>query len=166
MNLYPVILAGGSGTRLWPMSREASPKQFLPLLEDGSPFQVTLKRLESLGRVQPATVVTNAEHRFLVADEARAAGRKLRATYLEPFGRSTAPALALVANDLLAEDPQALLLVLSADHDIPDESQFAEAVAQGEAAAAQGHLVVFGVEPRWAETGYGYIERGHDLDRK
>jgi mannose-1-phosphate guanylyltransferase/mannose-6-phosphate isomerase len=163
MNLYPVILAGGSGTRLWPMSREASPKQFLPLLEDGSPFQVTLKRLESLGRVQPATVVTNAEHRFLVADEARASGRKLRTTYLEPFGRSTAPALALVANDILAEDPEALLLVLSADHDIPDESQFAEAVAQGEAAAAQGHLVVFGIEPRWAETGYGYIERGNDI---
>ena len=90
MNLYPVILAGGSGTRLWPMSRESHPKQFLPLLEDGSPFQVTLKRLESLGRIQPATVVTNAEHRFLVADQAKAAGRKLRTTYLEPFGRSTA----------------------------------------------------------------------------
>src|SRR3954463_1543207 len=163
MNLYPVILAGGSGTRLWPMSRESHPKQFLPLLEDGSPFQVTLKRLESLGRVQPATIVTNAEHRFLVAEQAKAARRVLRKTYLEPFGRSTAPAIALVANDILAEDPHALLLVLSADHDIPDESQFAEAVAQGEAAASQGHLVVFGVEPRWAETGYGYVERGQDL---
>jgi len=177
MNLYPVILAGGSGTRLWPMSRESHPKQFLPLLgtvsnstKDGacppgaeSPFQATLKRLESLGRIQPATVVTNAEHRFLVADQAKAAGRNLRTTYLEPFGRSTAPALALVANDILKEDPEALLLVLSADHDIPDESQFAEAVSQGEVAAAQGHLVVFGVEPRWAETGYGYVERGQDL---
>src|SRR3954471_18402952 len=163
MTLHPVILAGGSGTRLWPLSRESTPKQYLPLLEGGSPFQVTLKRLESVGQVQPATVVANGEHRFIIADQAREAGRKLRTTYLEPIGRSTAPALAVVANDLVREDPQALMLVLSADHDIPDESQFAEAVAAGEVAARQGQLVVFGVEPRWPETGYGYIERGEDV---
>ena len=163
MTLHPVVLAGGSGTRLWPLSRESNPKQFLPLLEGGSPFQVTLKRLEAVGQVQPATVVANAEHRFLIAEQAREAGRPLRTTYLEPMGRSTAPALAVVANDLVRDDPEALMLVLSADHDIPDEAQFAEAVADGEAAARQGHLVVFGVEPRWPETGYGYIERGDDL---
>jgi mannose-1-phosphate guanylyltransferase/mannose-6-phosphate isomerase len=163
MNLYPVILAGGSGTRLWPLSREAYPKQFLELLDGRSPFVATLDRLKGLGRVQPATVVVNQEHRFLVADQVKRSGHALRTLYVEPFGRSTAPALGVVACDLFKEDPDALMLVLPADHDIPDEAQFAEAVELGEAAAAQARLVVFGVVPRWAETGYGYIERGGDL---
>ncbi|HUP30754.1 MAG TPA: mannose-1-phosphate guanylyltransferase/mannose-6-phosphate isomerase, partial [Usitatibacter sp.] len=163
MTLHPVILAGGSGTRLWPLSRESHPKQFLPLLGGKSPFQATLARLQSVGGVQPATIVASAEHRFLVSDQAREAGRSLRATFLEPCGRSTAPAVAVVAYDLLRQDPDATMLVLAADHDIPDEAQFAAAVAAGEAAAAQGDLVVFGVTPRWPETGYGYIERGDDL---
>ncbi len=163
MTLYPVILAGGSGTRLWPLSRESQPKQFIPLFAGSSPFQATLNRLESVDRAQLATVVASADHRFLVADQAKEANRKLRTTYLEPCGRGTAPALAVVAYDLLREDPQAVMLVLAADHDIPDEALFAEAVAAGEAAAAAGNLVVFGIEPRWAETGYGYIERGDDL---
>ena len=163
MKLHPVILAGGSGTRLWPMSRESYPKQFLPLLEGKSPFQATLDRCVALGRVEPATVVVNHEHRFLAADQAKGAGRALKRIYIEPAGRSTAPAIALVAHELVAEDPQALILVLPADHDIPDESTFAEAVATAQVAAAQGSLMVFGVEPRWPETGYGYIERGGDL---
>ena len=152
MNIHPVILAGGSGTRLWPLSREARPKQFLQLLDGASPFQHTLSRLASVASVQPATVVVNKEHRFLVAAQSREQGARLRATYLEPFGRSTAPALAVVANDLVAEDPDALMLVLPADHDVPDEERFGEAVAAGQAAAAQGRLVVFGVEARWPET--------------
>jgi mannose-1-phosphate guanylyltransferase/mannose-6-phosphate isomerase len=163
MKLHPVILAGGSGTRLWPMSRESFPKQFLPLLDGRSPFQATLDRCVALGRVEPATVVVNQEHRFLAADQAKGAGRALKHIYIEPVGRSTAPAIALVAHELVADDPQALMLVLPADHDIPDESPFAEAVATAQVAAAQGHLMVFGVEPRWPETGYGYIERGGDL---
>ena len=164
MNLHPLILAGGSGTRLWPMSREAYPKQFLPLLPNGvSPFQATLTRAAGLGRVQPATVIANQEHRFLVADQLKSLGTTARRTYLEPCGRGTAPAIALVANELAREDPEALMLVLPADHDIPDESAFAEAVETGEIAARQGALVIFGVEPRWAETGYGYIERGDDV---
>ena len=163
MNLYPVILAGGSGTRLWPLSREAYPKQFLDLLDGKSPFCRTLERLDALGRVQPATVVVNEEHRFLVADQVKQCRRELRRTYVEPFGRSTAPALGIVACDLFREDPEAVMLVLPADHDIPDEAQFAEAVETGCGAAAQGRLVVFGLVPRWAETGYGYIERGTDL---
>jgi mannose-1-phosphate guanylyltransferase/mannose-6-phosphate isomerase len=163
MNLHPLILAGGSGTRLWPMSREAYPKQFLELLDGASPFQATLARLQALGRVQPATVVASQDHRFLVADQVRAAGHALRALYLEPCGRSTAPALAVVAYELVRDDPDAVMLVLPADHDIPDASSFAEAVAAGEAAARAGRLVVFGIEPRWPETGYGYIERGPDI---
>ena len=163
MNLYPVILAGGSGTRLWPLSRESYPKQFLDLLDGKSPFCRTLERLDALGGVQPATVVVNEEHRFLVADQVKRCGREVRRTYVEPFGRSTAPALGIVACDLYREDPDALMLVLPADHDIPDEAQFAEAVEIGCGAATQGRLVVFGLAPRWAETGYGYIERGADL---
>ena len=164
MNLYPVILAGGCGTRLWPLSRESYPKQFLPLLGSRSPFQETLERCSALGAIEPAIVVTNQEHRFLAVDQARQIGKPLRTLYLEPFGRSTAPALAIVAHEIFREDPQALLLVLPADHDIPDASAFAEAVALGEQAAMRGRLVVFGVEPRWPETGYGYIERGSPLE--
>lgn len=163
MNLYPVILAGGSGTRLWPMSREAYPKQFLKLLGDQSPFQATLSRLKGLGRIQPATVVASAEHRFLVAEQVKSGGFAMRALYLEPCGRSTAPALAVVANDIVRDDPEGVVLVLPADHDLPDVAQFAEAVSAGEGAVAAGRLVVFGIEPRWPETGYGYIERGDDL---
>ncbi len=163
MKLHPIILAGGSGTRLWPMSRESYPKQFLPLLEGKSPFQATLARCVGLGRIEPPTVVVNQEHRFLAADQAKVARHALKRIYIEPVGRSTAPAIALVAHDLVAEDPEALMLVLPADHDIPDDGPFADAVETAQAAAVQGHLMVFGIEPRWPETGYGYIERGTDL---
>src|SRR5437868_5702041 len=163
MTLHPVILAGGSGTRLWPMSRESYPKQFLPLFDQRSPFQETLARLNGFDNAQPATVVASLDHRFLVQDQVRATGRALRALFLEPCGRSTAPAIAVVAHELTQADPDAMMLVLPADHDVPDVATFADAVAAGKAAARAGHLVVFGIEPRWPETGYGYIERGGDL---
>jgi mannose-1-phosphate guanylyltransferase/mannose-6-phosphate isomerase len=164
MSLYPVILAGGSGTRLWPMSRECFPKQYLPLLDGVSPFQATLKRIGRLGGVGPATVVSGSDQKFLVLDQIKRAGSTSRALYLEPTGRSTAPAVAVVANDLVREDPEAVMLVMPADHDIPDTEAFAKTVERGLPAAREGRLVIFGIEPRWAETGYGYIERGEALE--
>ena len=163
MRIYPVILSGGSGTRLWPMSREACPKQFLPLLKGRSPFQATLERLRAVAGLQPPLIVASQEHRFLVLDQLKAAGVTPLGIYLEPCGRNTAPAAAVAASSLLSDDPDALMLVLPADHDIADEQSFGRAVLVG-AAAAQAHwLVVFGIEARWPETGYGYIERGDAL---
>jgi mannose-1-phosphate guanylyltransferase/mannose-6-phosphate isomerase len=163
MNIYPVILSGGSGTRLWPMSREAFPKQFLPLLGGKSPFQATLRRLGAIAGAKPALVVTNQEHRFLVLDQIRQSGAATLGVYAEPCGRNTAPAAALVAFHALRADPDALMLILPADHEIPDDEAFAAAVAAGAAAARQRQLVVFGIEARWPETGYGYIEQGEAL---
>ena len=161
MNIHPVVLAGGSGTRLWPMSREACPKQFLPLFDDTTPFQATLARLPD--DVKPITIVTHIDHRFLVRDQVRSSGRAMGTTYLEPAGRSTAPALAVVAYDLVKEDPDAILLALPSDHDIPDRAAFAQAIETGLRAARLKNLVVFGVEARWPETGYGYVERGEPI---
>lgn len=165
MHIYPVILSGGSGTRLWPMSREAYPKQFLPLLQNGrSPFQATLARLRGIDRCKPALVVANREHRFLVQDQVDALGAPMLGICSEPSGRNTAPAAAIAAHRILREDPEALMLVLPADHDIRQDELFCKAVAQGAEAARAGQLVVFGIDARWAETGYGYIERGDALD--
>ena len=163
MRIYPVILSGGSGTRLWPLSRESYPKQFLPLLDGRSPFQATLARLKGIDGLQPPLIVANHEHRFLVLDQIKAAGMSPLGVYLEPLGRNTAPAAAVAAISLLSDDPDAIMLVLPADHDIPDAEAFRESVRTGAPAAQSQQLVVFGVEARWPETGYGYIERGAPL---
>ncbi len=163
--LTPVILSGGAGTRLWPLSRELYPKQLLPLTGARTMLQQTLLRLEGLTTAAPV-VVCNEAHRFLVAEQLRQMRITPRATLLEPFGRNTAPAIALAAHASLkgvgsdgnAVDP--VLLVLPADHVIRDVGAFHRAVRSAIAAAEAGQLATFGVVARSAETAYGYIQRG------
>lgn len=157
--IVPVILSGGSGTRLWPLSRRSHPKQFLPLLNGRSLLQSTLGRLEGLSGLAPPVVVCNESHRFLVAEQMRQAGVKNAPILLEPAGRNTAPAVALSALHVGSGEtgPDPLLLVLPADHAVEDESAFRAAVAAGAKAADEGQLVTFGVVPTSPETGYGYI---------
>ncbi len=163
-NIYPVILSGGSGTRLWPLSRETMPKQFIQLLSDQSPFQQAVLRSRGVPSLQPPVIVANNEHRFLVAEQLRAIDVRPQVLLLEQFGRNTAPAAAVAACSLVRDDPEALMLVLPADHHIADDEQFRDAVIHAQHAAAAGHLVTFGIVPRWPETGYGYIQRGDLLD--
>ncbi len=161
--LHPVILSGGSGTRLWPLSRAALPKQLLPLASERSLFQDTVQRLVALSGAAPPLVVCNEDHRFLIAEQLCEIGAEHQGILLEPMGRNTAPAIAVAAQRLAAQDQEACMLVLPADHLIADTEAFAQAVARGVAAARQGRLVTFGILPRQAETGYGYIRQGKDL---
>jgi mannose-1-phosphate guanylyltransferase / mannose-6-phosphate isomerase len=153
--LTPVVLSGGSGTRLWPLSRELYPKQLLPLVGEHTMLQETVRRLEGLGAAAPI-VVCNEAHRFLVAEQMRQQGITARAIILEPAGRNTAPAIALAA---LHSDPEALLLVLPADHVIRDVRAFQAAIVAALPAAEDGKLVAFGIVPTAPETGYGYIQQ-------
>ncbi len=160
--IIPVILSGGAGTRLWPLSRELYPKQLLPLTSTHTMLQETVQRLAGLKASAPL-VVCNEAHRFLVAEQLRQLGVSPLATILEPAGRNTAPAIALAAHAALkgsaaAADP--ILLVLPADHVIRDVPAFQQAVHAALSAAQAGQLATFGVVPRSPETGYGYIQRG------
>ncbi|HTP39490.1 MAG TPA: mannose-1-phosphate guanylyltransferase/mannose-6-phosphate isomerase [Steroidobacteraceae bacterium] len=158
--MVPVILSGGAGTRLWPLSRELYPKQLLALVGKRTMLQDTVRRLAGL-EASPPVVVCNEAHRFLVAEQLRAIDCAPRAIVLEPAGRNTAPAIALAAHAALsADEGDALLLVLPADHVIRDVEAFQRAVTVGLAAARAGQLVTFGIVPRVPETGYGYIRRG------
>ncbi|MCG7601003.1 mannose-1-phosphate guanylyltransferase/mannose-6-phosphate isomerase [Halomonas sp. McH1-25] len=160
--LTPVILAGGSGSRLWPLSRKLRPKQFLALNGCLTMLQQTLSRLEGLEHESPL-IICNEEHRFLVAEQLRQVELTQASILLEPFGRNTAPAIALAAMSALSEASDPLLLVLSADHLIQDVAKFHEAIEQAIPLAEQGFLVTFGVVPTHGETGYGYIQRGQPL---
>ena len=163
LQLTPVVLSGGAGTRLWPLSRELYPKQLLPLVGDHTMLQDTVRRLSGLDVTAPI-VVCNEAHRFVVAEQLRSIGTPARAIVLEPMGRNTAPAIALAALAATADGPgDALLLVLPADHVIRDVSAFQTAVRAAAVAARTGQLVTFGVVPQAAETGYGYIQRGEPL---
>lgn len=163
--LYPVILSGGSGTRLWPLSRAALPKQFLPLISDHTLFQETLLRLKNVPNMAAPLVICNNEHRFLVAEQLRAVNIDPLLQVLEPLGRNTAPAVAIAALAAQAKDNQAILLVLPADHLIQDIAGFHTAIQTAFALAQQDKLVTFGITPNEPATGFGYIERGAILER-
>ena len=161
--LQPVIIAGGSGSRLWPLSRQLNPKQFLALVSpDVTMLQATIQRLRGLDAAAPR-LICNEEHRFLAAEQLRQLGMEEADILLEPVGRNTAPAIALAALHSIAEGEDPILLVLAADHLIRDTGAFHDSVRQALPLARAGKLVTFGIVPTSPETGYGYIEQGQAL---
>ncbi|PKO27642.1 MAG: mannose-1-phosphate guanylyltransferase/mannose-6-phosphate isomerase [Betaproteobacteria bacterium HGW-Betaproteobacteria-5] len=160
--ILPVVLSGGSGTRLWPLSREKYPKQLLPLVGEQSMLQATVARLDGLADMAGPLLVCNEEHRFVVAEQVRTLGLQ-GSVLLEPFGRNTAPALALAALWAVRDGEDPVLVVMPADHDIADGATFRDAVSRAVTLAATGVTVTFGITPDCPETGYGYIQRGQVL---
>jgi mannose-1-phosphate guanylyltransferase/mannose-6-phosphate isomerase len=165
-NIYPVILSGGSGTRLWPLSRSMYPKQFIRFFngQDTSFLGTALARLPKSGGFQAPILLCNNDHRFLVREELDRAGIEPQAIILEPIARNTAPAIAVAALVALEHDPDAILAVMPSDHVIADEARFAEKIRQAAEVAATGKLVLFGIKPTEPHTGYGYIKRGAPLE--
>ena len=168
MTIYPVILAGGAGTRLWPLSREYYPKQFLPLISaSSSMLQETLARLALIEEAAPPILVCSELHRFIITDQLREAGVEATSIVVEPAGRNTAPALtlgALRAQDASDDDDDPILLVTHSDHLITEPQRFLDAFRVGMALASDGDVVTFGVPPTGPETGYGYIEMGTQIE--
>jgi mannose-1-phosphate guanylyltransferase/mannose-1-phosphate guanylyltransferase/mannose-6-phosphate isomerase len=158
--IFPVILSGGSGSRLWPLSRESYPKQLLPLAGARSMLQETALRVADPARFHPVTVVANTEHRFVIAEQLREIGQPPPTLVLEPVARNTAPAVAAAALIAQRQDPDALILVMPADHAVPDTAGFLAAVEAAAPAAGAGALALFGIEPDGPATGYGYIRAG------
>ena len=158
--VHPVILSGGSGTRLWPMSRAQYPKQLLPLLSQRTLLQEAALRVGDANRFAPPLVIANDEHRFIVAEQLRLADIAPGAIVLEPFGRNTAPAVAVAALKLGKSEPNALMLVLPSDHAITDVPAFLAAVDCAARVARSGRLVTFGITADRPEIGYGYLRRG------
>lgn len=156
-DIQPVILSGGSGTRLWPLSREAYPKQFIPLHGSDTMLQATWKRVANIAALPPI-IVANQEHRFVAAEQLQQAGAKPDAILLEPVGRNTAPAIAIAAMHAVADGKDPLLLVLPSDHVIRDVPAFHAAIASATGFAEAGKLATFGIVPSRPETGYGYIK--------
>ncbi len=167
MLIQPVVLSGGSGTRLWPLSREKYPKQLLTLMGEDSLLQATLRRLEGLADVNsaPPLVVCNEEYRFVVAEQLRLIGQQGRIV-LEPAGRNTAPALTLAALAAQSGRDDPVLLVMPADHVVAQPALFQEAVRHAARLAQDGAIVTFGITPDRPETGYGYIQTGKAMDEE
>ncbi|CUH43018.1 mannose-1-phosphate guanylyltransferase/mannose-6-phosphate isomerase [Ruegeria atlantica] len=161
MLICPVLLCGGSGTRLWPLSRKSYPKQFVPLVGVETLFQTSARRLSGANselEFEPPVVLTNSDFRFIVAEQLQAIGIDPGTIMIEPEGRNTAPAVLAAALHAYAKDQSAILLVAPSDHVVPDAAEFQAAVARGLDAVAQGKLVTFGITPTHAETAYGYLE--------
>lgn len=157
--IVPVVMCGGAGTRLWPLSRRQHPKQFLKLFGEYSPFQEAIRRSRAIKSAEAPLVIGSELHRFLINDDLAEIGASGIEVMLEPVSRNTAPALAMAALHATRKDPQALLLAMPADHFIEDPARFAVAVERGTPAARDGAIVLFGVRPTSAHTGYGYIQR-------
>ncbi|NKW78099.1 mannose-1-phosphate guanylyltransferase/mannose-6-phosphate isomerase [Rhodobacteraceae bacterium R_SAG7] len=167
MTITPILLCGGSGTRLWPLSRKSYPKQFVPLMGEETLFQASARRLSGQGAgvgFGAPMVLTNSDFRFIVTEQLQAVGIDPGAIVIEPEGRNTAPAVLAAALRAQAENPEAVLLVAPSDHVVPDVAAFHAAVAQGLRAVAEGQLVTFGITPTHAETAYGYLELAESPD--
>ncbi|SIS87846.1 mannose-1-phosphate guanylyltransferase/mannose-6-phosphate isomerase [Paracoccus saliphilus] len=155
--ITPVLMAGGSGTRLWPVSRKSFPKQFTPLLDNGSLFQASVQRLSGPD-YSGLTVMTNADFRFIVAEQLEQIGVNSATVMIEPVSRNTAPAILAATLAVVDRDPEGLVIVAPSDHVIPDAEAFTRAVREGARLAREGRIVVFGIPPDRPETGYGYLE--------
>ncbi|MGL4396152.1 MAG: mannose-1-phosphate guanylyltransferase/mannose-6-phosphate isomerase [Hyphomicrobium sp.] len=164
--IFPVILSGGSGTRLWPLSRAMYPKQFIRFFNGQSAtfLGATLTRLKTEAGFAQPILLCNNDHRFLVREEIERAGVQPRAIILEPIARNTAPAITVAALAALRENPAAILAVMPSDHVVKDEARFVEGIKRAAKVAAGGHLVLFGITPTEPHTGYGYIKQGRPLD--
>ena len=161
--IVPVLLSGGTGSRLWPLSRETYPKQLLSLLGDQTLLQQTALRVADAALFAGPIVIANAEHRFVIGEQLRAAGISDPAIVLEPFGRNTAPAVAVAALLASEADPEAVILVMPVDHWVRDHKAFRTAVSAGLVAARNGRLVLFGQRPTEPATRFGYIGMGGEL---
>ncbi len=164
--IIPIILCGGTGSRLWPLSRECFPKQYLPLIENDSKsmVQITYKRLEGLKNLSEPIIICNEEHRFIVAEQFREINIKPRSILLEPFGKNTAPAIAIAALKALEIEKDPTLLIVSSDHQIINSKHFKEVLKEGLNFSNSDKLVIFGVLPNSPETGYGYIKIDSEID--
>ena len=164
--IIPIILCGGTGSRLWPLSRECFPKQYLPLIENDSKsmVQITYKRLEGLKNLSEPIIICNDEHRFIVAEQFREINIKPRSILLEPFGKNTAPAIAIAALKALEIEKDPTLLIVSSDHQIINSKHFKEVLKEGLNFSNSDKLVIFGVLPNSPETGYGYIKIDSEID--